>query len=495
MAQLDPRRQPVRLTPMIFASAAALTVGTLLWRVLAPLPGAVAPMDPASAMALETQAFAEAAARPGYTQAVDVPISLKGGENIADAVARAGVAPNEAKAAVNLLSQAFNLATIKTGMSLEAAIARPSDGSKQPAQLLGLTLRTGPAKQLTLTTSRDGAMRLRALEESVRDERRVAIGTIDGSLFTSAAALGATPSLTAQVVKLFAHKLDFERDIQSGDTFKLVFDRKVTESGRTVEAGNLLYAEIEAKGGTDRFYSYQPKGNGEIQFFDENGKNIRGFLLTTPVYGARVSSTFGMRFHPILGFNKMHTGIDFAAPIGTPIQAAGDGIVEDAKWWGGYGRWVRIGHNKDWETGYGHMSAIAVRPGQHVTQGQIIGYVGTTGRSTGPHLHFEVWHDHTPIDPKSAKVPDSNILIGQDLVAFRNRKREIDTMIAMADVKRSDDNSSSEALAMKTSAYHFENENATSRPMALAQASEASRVRVNSLMPLRPALTSTRGMK
>ncbi len=494
MAQLDPRRQPVRLTPMIFASATVLTVGSLLWRVLQPLPGAVAPMDPAAAMALETQAFAEAAARPGYGQPVDVSISLRNGESLADAVVRAGVAPAEAKAAVTLLSRAFDVSTLKTGVSFDAAIAKPVDGANGPAQLVGMNLRTGPARQLTITTSRDGAMRLRAVEESVRNERTIAIGKIDGSLYTSAATLGATPSLTSQVVKLFAHKIDFERDIESGDTFKLVFDRKVTESGRTVEAGNLLYAEIEAKSGTDRFYSYQPKGTSEIQFFDQAGKNIKGFLLTTPVYGARVSSSFGMRFHPILGFNKMHSGIDFAAPTGTPIQAAGDGVVVDAKWWGGYGRWVRIAHNKDWETGYGHMSSIAVRPGQVVHQGDIIGYVGTTGRSTGPHLHFEVWHDHAAVDPKGAKVPQANMLAGQDMVAFRARKREIDTMIAMADVKRNNDNSTSEALAMNASPYRYESDQAATRPTALAQ-TEASPVRTNSLMPLRPALSSTRGMK
>ena len=479
---------------MIFASAIALTAGFGLWQVLQPVTGFATPMDPTAAMALETEAYAEAAARPGYNQPVDVPISLQGNETLAQAMARMGVSANEAETAVKILSTSFNVASLKAGLSLEAAIARPLAGSNLPVQLLGLTVRTGPARQLTMTTDRDGVMRLRALEEPIRAERRVAIGTIDGSLFTSAAALGATPSLTAQVVKLFAHKLDFERDIQSGDTFKLVFDRKVTESGRTVEAGNLLYAEIEAKGGVDRFYSYQPKGDRDIEFYDENGKNIKGFLLTTPVYGARISSTFGMRFHPILGFNKMHTGIDFAAPIGTPIQAAGDGIVQDAKWWGGYGRWVRISHNKDWDTGYGHMSAIAVSPGQHVVQGQIIGYVGSTGRSTGPHLHFEVWHDHVAIDPKSAKVPDSNMLQGNDLMAFRARKVEIDGMIAMADVKRSGDDTNTESLAMNSGDYHFENEGETSRPTVLA-ATEATRVRTNNLSPLRPALSTTRGMK
>jgi murein DD-endopeptidase MepM/ murein hydrolase activator NlpD len=491
MAQLDPRRQPVRLSPMLLASAAAITVGTLAWRLIQPLPGLNAPMDPTASMALETQAFAEAAARPGYSPAVDVPISIRSGETLAEAVSRMGVAPAEAKAAVTLLSQAFNLQNLKAGLSLEAAIARPSDDAEAPAQLLGLTLRTGPAKQLTLTTARDGSMRLRALEETVRDERRVAIGAVSGSLFTSAAALGATPSLTAQVVKLFAHKLDFERDIQPGDTFKLVFDRKVTESGRTVEAGNLLYAEIQTRTGADRFYAFQPKGDAQPEFFDENGKNIKGFLLSTPVYGARISSNFGRRSDPFLGFSKMHTGIDFAAPIGTPIMAAGDGVVEDAKWWGGYGRWVRIRHNGEWQTGYGHMSAIAVKPGQHVTQGQVIGYVGSTGRSTGPHLHFEVWQDGHPINPKDARVPDSNLLQGQDMIAFRARKRAIDTMLLMA---ASHTDGGSGAVAIATGDDHLDDAGATAQPAAIAE-NDAGGLRVNRLAPLRTGLTTTRGMR
>jgi murein DD-endopeptidase MepM/ murein hydrolase activator NlpD len=474
---------------MVFALATALTVGTLLWKMVQPMQGLGSPMDPAAAMALETQAYAEAAARPGFSQPIDMPISLRNGETLDQAVTRMGVNPDEAKAAIKLLSNSFNVTNIKAGLSLEAAIAKPINGEGD-AQLLGLTVRTGPAKQLTLTKDRDGVMRLRALEESVRDERRVAIGTINGSLFTSAAALGATPTLTAQVVKLFAHKLDFERDIQSGDTFKMVFDRKVTESGRTVEAGNLLYAEIEAKGGVDRFYSFSPNGGRSIEYYDETGKNIKGFLLATPIYGARTSSGFGMRFHPIVGFMKMHTGIDFAAPTGTPIQAAGDGVVMDAKWWGGYGRWVRIAHNKEWETGYGHMSSIAVRPGQRVTQGQIIGYVGTTGRSTGPHLHFEVWKDHHPIDPKGAKVPQSSMLAGNDLNAFRARKREIDSMIALAEVSPNGTIKQSDALAMR----RVDNENQTTRPQALAQ-TEVSPVRSNSARPLRSALTTTRGTR
>ena len=168
MPQLDPRRQPIRLTPMVLVSATALTVGTLLWHVFQPLGGQVAPMDPGAAMALETQAYAEAATRPGFSQPLDVPIALKDGENLTDAVIRTGVAPGEAKAAIELLSSHYNVSSLKAGQTVEAAIARPiGNAAGQPAQLLGLTVRTDWAKQLTLTTSRDGEMRLRSLEEAV----------------------------------------------------------------------------------------------------------------------------------------------------------------------------------------------------------------------------------------------------------------------------------------------------------------------------------------
>jgi murein DD-endopeptidase MepM/ murein hydrolase activator NlpD len=486
MAQLDPRRQPVRLTPMIFVSAAALTVGFLIWRVFQPLPSTLPEMDHSAILALETRALAEAAARPGFAQPVNVQIMVRAGESLAQALTRSGVSTTEAQTAVNLLSQAFDVVNMGKGMSLQAAIAKPESGSLKPSQLLGLTVRTGPAKQLTLTTSHDGAMRLRALEESVREESRVAIGTIDGSLITSASALGATPNITGQVLKLFAHKIDFERDIKPGDTFKLVFDRKVTESGRVVESGNLLYAEITANGAVNRFYAFKRKGDKEPQYFDELGKNIKGFLLATPV-AARTSSGFGMRIHPIQGFMKMHTGIDFAAPTGTPIYAAGDGIVADSKWWGGYGRWVRITHNADWQTGYAHMSRIAVTPGQRVKQGDLIGYVGSTGNSTGPHLHFEVWYKNRPINPKDAKVPQGTVLAGTDLVNFNAKKHEIDSMILMAEDKRTKDNQDSQTLAMKTSPYQYESTGTSNKLVA------TSRLDKSEYTKMRPALSSTRG--
>jgi murein DD-endopeptidase MepM/ murein hydrolase activator NlpD len=239
--------------------------------------------------------------------------------------------------------------------------------------------------------------------------------------------------VTAEVVKLFAHKLDFSRDIKPGDQFRMVFDRKVTDSGRTIETGDLLYAEIEAKGGKTRFYRFDRAG-GPADFFDEAGKNIKGFLLRTPVDGARITSSFGIRRHPVLGYTRAHQGVDFGAGTGTPIVAAGDGVVVEARRWGGYGNWIRVRHNGGWETGYAHTSRYAkgIRAGTRVRQGQVIAYVGSTGLATGPHLHYETWFKGKRTNPLSAKVPQGTVLAGAELNAFRAQKAKVDAMLDKA---------------------------------------------------------------
>jgi murein DD-endopeptidase MepM/ murein hydrolase activator NlpD len=217
----------------------------------------------------------------------------------------------------------------------------------------------------------------------------------------------------------------------------MVFDRKVTESGRMVQAGDLLYAEIKAKGGASRFYRFQPSGSAAADYFDELGKNIRGFLLRTPLDSARITSSFGMRLHPILGFTRMHAGIDFGAPVGTPVFAAGDGVVEKAQWAGGYGRWLQIRHNSQYETGYGHLSGWAVKPGQHVHQGQVVAYVGSTGMSTGPHLHYEIIIGGRKVNPSGIKVPSGTALGGKELAAFKAERAKIDSLVAQQQTAKS----------------------------------------------------------
>ena len=432
MQEFDPRHPPIRYAPRALVCLGGCAALAAAWQLtVREDPGlrAVRPIDPAAFAALQNEAFAQAQAQPGFGQPQRVSMKIAPGETFEQAVLRLGVAPGEAQQAVRALGAAFDTVNVKAGLAFDAAVAMPR-GRRGPVRLIGLSMRTGPATAITLSRTFDGALRLREMEEKVRDETTVASGAMSDSLYASALSAGATPELTAQVVKLFSHKLDFSRDIKPGDRFRMVFDRKVTDSGRTIAGGDLLYAEIGAKGEVSRFYRFQPPGGGEAQYFDELGKNIRGFLLRTPVDGARITSGFGMRMHPILGYTKMHQGIDFAAPIGSPVLAAGDGVVAEARWDGGYGRWLEIRHNGQWSTGYGHLSGWAVKPGQAVHQGQVVAYVGSTGRSTGPHLHYEIILNGKKVDPKGAKVPQGTVLEGRQLVAFDAEKSHIDALLS-----------------------------------------------------------------
>jgi murein DD-endopeptidase MepM/ murein hydrolase activator NlpD len=428
MNEFDARKFSVRHGPRAAIALAVITVAAAAgWQTAARLdvpPGSA--LAPAQAAALQHAAFTRAEAAPGYVRPSNISVSVRPGETLQGAVQRAGVTAHEAQQVVGALSRAMDTVRIKAGLTFDAAVARPRDGAGQ-ARLVGLSLRTGPATAVTVSRTFDGALRLRALEEKVSRQTTVADGKIQGSLFESAQRLGATPAVTAQVAKLFAHKLDFQRDIQPGDSFRLVFDRTVTESGRTIETGDLSYAELHGV----KFFRFE-RDDGQVEYFDEQGKNVRGFLLRTPVDGARLTSGFGRRRHPILGYARAHQGVDFGAGHGAPILAAGDGVVVKASRWGGYGNWLQIRHSGGWETGYAHLSRYAkgVRPGVRVRQGQVVAYVGSTGMSTGPHLHYEVWHKGRRVNPVGAKVPQGSVLGGAELARFKAEKFRVERLLA-----------------------------------------------------------------
>ena len=288
MQEFDPRNPPIRYAPRAMICLAGVGALAVSWQLTMRAPKSPSPprlLDTAAAAALQTEAFAQAEALPGFARPEQVILRIAPGETLQQAVVRLGVSPAEAAQAVRTLGSAFDTVNVKAGQAFEAAVARPRD-RRGPARLIGLSMRTGPATAITLSRTFDGALRLRELEEKVHSETTVAQGHMSDSLYSSAVAAGATPELTAQVVKLFSHKLDFSRDIHPGDQFRMVFDRQVTDSGRTVQAGDLLYAEIGAKGQVTRFYRFKPPGASEAQYFDEFGKNIRGFLLRTPLDGA-----------------------------------------------------------------------------------------------------------------------------------------------------------------------------------------------------------------
>lgn len=422
MEDQEPQRLSFRVAPKVAAGTAALLALFVVWKLTdgRGSPESAPRVDAGAVAALQHQAGAQ----PGFAAPETLQLKVQQGETLQAAVQRLGVSANEAREVVEALSGGMDIARIKAGLAVDAAIAKPHE-TEGPVRLVNLSLRTGPATSLTLSRTFDGALTLRKLEEAVRDETVTANGQIEGSLYESATRLGATPTITAEVVKLFSHKLDFQRDIQPGDGFKLVFNRKVTETGRTVEVGGLEYAELHGV----KFYRFD-RGNS-VDFFDDTGKNIKGFLLRTPVDGARVTSTFGMRRHPVLGYTRAHQGIDFGAGTGTPILAAGDGVVLEAKRWAGYGNWLRIRHSAGWDTGYGHISryAAGIRPGVRVRQGQVVAYVGSTGLATGPHLHYEIWRGGARVNPQGAKIPQGTVLTGAELARFRAEKARIDGLV------------------------------------------------------------------
>jgi len=425
----------MRIAPHMLTAVAAISVALFAGRAYQPAQAEEVPaLSAAQIAALEARAFASAGSPAGMTAPEAVPVQIRRGETFEEAVRRTGVAAEEASAVAATIANAFDLTELRAGLKFETAIAKPRDG-RGDARLIGLTMRTGPASQLTVSRSFDGALRLRSLEEKVTHETVVLKGDVERSLSDSARELGATASIVRAASRVFATKFDLQRDIRASDEFTLVFDRDVTEAGRTVDVGALLYAELKGR----TFYRFQPAGAKEPQFFDENGKNLRSAMMRTPLQSfRRVSSNFGVRTHPISGYRKMHQGIDFAAGTGTPVVAPADGVVVEARRWGGYGNWLRIRHANGLESGYGHLSRYGsgIRAGQRVSQGQVVAYVGSTGASTGPHLHYEIWRGGRRINPAGIRTQEGTELAGADLVAFRAEKSRIDRIIASGGQRR-----------------------------------------------------------
>jgi murein DD-endopeptidase MepM/ murein hydrolase activator NlpD len=381
----------------------------------------------ANAAGEDSAARASAGAVPdGYRAPRDIAIDLKPGETLEHGLERAGVTAAEAAQAAQALVQGRDPASLAPDETL-ASIARPRFLFGAP-RLIGISAHTTNGESLIVERGFDGALRLHPSSTPPRSVTTVASGVMQGSLYESAEKVGADLTLIAKLVKLFSHRLDFARDIHQGAKFTLVFDRKVSPGGATVETGDLRYAEMAVHGRTMRFYAFDH--DGRTEFFDERGVAIKGLLLRTPVDGAHITSTFGMREHPLLGYTRMHQGIDFGAETGTPVLAAGEGVVVERRVWGGYGNWLKIRHANGWETGYGHLSAYAagLYPGMKVTQGQVVGYVGATGLATGPHLHYEVWRGGLRVNPTGAAARQGAPLHGMELTEFRLQRAQIDAM-------------------------------------------------------------------
>ncbi len=254
-------------------------------------------------------------------------------------------------------------------------------------------------------------------------------GIIENSLYNTAIKLGIKPNIIIEFARLYGFQVDFQRDIWKGDSFQIIYEQFENEDGSLIENGDIIFSNLNTQGNNLNLYKFELKKN-EIDYFDENGKSMKKTLMKTPINGARLSSPFGKRKHPILGFTKMHSGTDFAAPTGTPIMASGDGVVTRAQWCGGGGNCVKIKHNSVYQTVYAHMSKFGrgIKKGVRVKQGQIIGYVGSTGLSTGPHLHYEVIENGRKINSQKLKLPSGKTLKGKQRNNFEVNKIKIDVL-------------------------------------------------------------------
>ena len=252
---------------------------------------------------------------------------------------------------------------------------------------------------------------------------------ITNSLYNSAINLGIKPNIIIEFARLYGFQVDFQRDVWKDDSFQIIYEEFADENNKIVDTGEIIFANLNLQNIDLQLYKFEYE-KGKIDYFDENGKSIRKTLMKTPINGARLSSSYGKRKHPILGYTKMHTGTDFAAPTGTPIMASGDGKITKAGWCGGGGNCVKIKHNSVYQTVYAHMSKFGrgIKKGVRVKQGQIIGYVGSTGMSTGPHLHYEVIENGKKINSQKLKLPSGKILKGNDRKKFEVSKIKIDVL-------------------------------------------------------------------
>ncbi|MEM8920340.1 MAG: M23 family metallopeptidase [Pseudomonadota bacterium] len=355
---------------------------------------------------------------------------LKRRETLIDLLKRMGAPAADANRAVLAAADHIDLRRMLPGEEVTVFIERSSAGDV--LRLTGLSMRPDPERHVLVTPSLNGDWVSRELKAKLVPGYARVAGPIETSIYELAKRQGAGDQQVVDFAQVFAYDIDFQREIYPGDRFEIVYETYRDERGNPIKAGDVVFAALNGKALSRDFYRFTPEDDGVTDYYDTNGESARKFLMKTPINGARLSSHFGRRRHPVLGYTKMHKGTDFAAPRGTPIYAAGHGVIERASRWGSFGHYIRIRHANGYKTAYAHLNGYAkgIRKGKRVRQGQTIGYVGTTGRSTGPHLHYEVHKNGKALNPMRLKLPTGRKLKGDMLESFEPVKSEIDALRA-----------------------------------------------------------------
>ena len=355
---------------------------------------------------------------------INIEHKIKSGENFNKVLSQYKIPKYEIKNIQRYLSKYYNLNKLKSNSVLKFTI----DQSKNK-RIISFLYPLSRTKKLQLNRSFDSDAF--EIKEIVTNLNRIIVfkeSKILNSLYKSAIDQTIQPNIIIEFARIYGFQVDFQRDIRKNDSFQIIYEAFEDDNKNIIETGNILFADLNLRGRHNSFYYFKNKdGEGH---YDNTGKSVQKALMKTPINGARLSSKFGMRKHPIDGFTKMHRGTDFAAPLGTPIMASGNGFIERAKWCGGGGNCIKIKHNSTYSTIYAHMSKFAsgIRAGIRVKQGQIIGYVGSTGKSTGPHLHYEVIKNGKKINSQTLKLPSGKILQGEERKLFEVKKIKLDVL-------------------------------------------------------------------
>ena len=318
----------------------------------------------------------------------------------------------------------YNLNNLKTNLDIKLTIDQSNNG-----KITSFIFPVSRTKKIQLT---------RNLDTNIFEKKIIVTNLIKKiifkeakilqSLYKTAIDLKIQPNVIIEFARIYGFQVDFQRDIRKNDNFQIMYEVFEDDNGKIFEIGNIIFADLRLSGVNNSLYYFDKKGSQG--HYDKNGRSVKKALMKTPINGARLSSPFGMRKHPIDGYNKMHRGTDFAAPMGTPIMASGSGVITRARWCGGCGNCVKIKHNSTYETIYAHMKGFSrgIREGVRVKQGQVIGYVGSTGNSTGPHLHYEVVVSGKKINSQKLKLPSGKILKGLDRKVFEVKKIKLDVL-------------------------------------------------------------------
>lgn len=404
-------------------------------------------------------------------------VTLDAGDTLAGMLEDVGISAQDASAVVTAMGKNFDARALKTGQTfdltysvatidatgapasaaprtttvmvnnkpvvvpVDAGVEDGSDATAENSQAISrlLSLHFSPSieQEMTVTRTTEGSYTAELVKKELQAHNHRAGGTIDSSLYLAAMQAGIPADVVVDMIRMFSYKVDFQRDLHPGDKFEVYYDYYYTPDGTPAKYGAISYAMMTLGGRQIPMYRFQPDAAEPAEYFDGKGESAKGLLMKTPVDGARISSGFGSRFHPILGYTRMHKGVDFAVPTGTPVMAAGSGTIQFMGRASGYGNFVKIGHGNGYSTDYGHLSRFApgMRRGARVRQGQVFAYSGMSGMATGPHLHYEILVNSVQVNPLKVKMAQGRQLAGRLLSVFRNKREEIDTMVANASLE------------------------------------------------------------